>query len=140
MPSLTASGVAIRGIASAVPVGKQTTADLAKLFGEEEAQKIAQGTGVKTRRVAPPDQCCSDLCFAATQILLKGLAWERESIDAMLFVSQSFDYPLPATSCILSARLGLPKTCAAFDVGLGCSGYVYGLWIASGLIASGCNA
>lgn len=139
MSGLTTTGAAIKGIASAVPAGKQTPADLAKLFGEEEAEKIAQGSGVRTRRVARPEQCCSDLCFTATESLLKGLSWERGSIDALLFVSQSFDYPLPATSCILQARLGLPKTCAAFDVGLGCSGYVYGLWIASGLIAGGCK-
>jgi 3-oxoacyl-[acyl-carrier-protein] synthase-3 len=139
MAGLTTRGAAIKGIASAVPTGRQTPEDLVKCFGAEEAEKIAQGTGVRVRRIARPEQCCSDLCFVAAESLLKRIAWDRGSIDALVFVSQSFDYPLPATSCILQARLGLPKTCAAFDIGLGCSGYVYGLWIAAGLIASGCQ-
>jgi 3-oxoacyl-[acyl-carrier-protein] synthase III len=139
MAGLTVSGASIKGIASAVPAGKQTVADLARLFGDQESEKIAKATGVRTRRIAKADQCCSDLCFAASEVLLNSLNWDRQSIDAVLFVSQSFDYPLPATSCILQARLGLSKSCAAFDVALGCSGYVYGLWIASGLILSGCK-
>jgi 3-oxoacyl-[acyl-carrier-protein] synthase III len=139
MPTLTVTGSAIRGIASAVPTGRQDVSNLAIMFGQEEAQKIAQSTGVKIRRIAPQEQCCSDLCLAATETLLKSLDWDRASIDAIIFVSQSFDYPLPATSCILQTRLGLSKKCAAFDVGLGCSGYVYGLWIASGMIQSGCR-
>jgi 3-oxoacyl-[acyl-carrier-protein] synthase-3 len=81
--------------------------------------------------------CASDLCFAAADRLLDDLGWARDSIDALMFVSQTPDYRLPATSCGLQDRLGLSRRCAAFDVGLGCSGHVYGLWIASSLIASG---
>jgi 3-oxoacyl-[acyl-carrier-protein] synthase-3 len=139
MAGLTVQGTVIRGIASAVPKATQSVEDLAKLFGPEEAEKIAQATGVRVRRVGRAGLCCSDLCLAACESLLKGLAWERGSIDALLFVSHSFDYPLPATSCLLQDRLGLPQSCAAFDVGLGCSGYIYGLWIGAGLIASGCK-
>jgi 3-oxoacyl-[acyl-carrier-protein] synthase-3 len=139
MAGLTVPGAAIRGIASAVPKATQSVEDLARVFGAEEAEKIAQGTGVRVRRVGRAGLCCSDLCFAACDSLLKGLAWERGSIDALLFVSHSFDYPLPATSCILQHRLGLSQACAAFDVALGCSGYIYGLWIGAGLIAGGCK-
>src|SRR5208283_1884143 len=139
MASVTVKGVTIKGIASAVPQGKQGEDDLAKLFGAEEARNLAKSTGVKTRRIARQDQCCSDLCFAAANHLFEHLAWDRGSVEALVFVSQSTDHPLPSTACILQNRLGLPKTCAAFDVGLGCSGYVYGLCIASGLIASGCK-
>lgn len=139
MASLTVKGTAIRGIASAVPASRQSTADLAKVFGADEAEKIALGSGVRTRRVGRPDLCCSDLCHAASESLFKELAWDRGSIEALVFVSQSCDYPMPATACILQDRLGLPKTCAAFDVSLACSGYVYGLWIATGLIATGCK-
>lgn len=139
MAGLSVQGVALKGFACAVPAAGQTSADLARVFGGTEAEKIAQSTGVRTRRIARPEVCCSDLCFAAAESLLKRLDWDRESVDALIYVSQSFDYPLPATSCVLQARLGLAKTCAAFDVGLGCSGYVYGLWIAAGLIATGCQ-
>jgi len=139
LAGLTVNGVAIRGIASAVPVDGQSTEDLAKVFGADESRKIALGSGIITRRVARPELCCSDLCCAASETLIKELDWDRSSIDALIFVSSSFDYPVPATACILQTKLGLSKKCAAFDVGLACSGYVYGLWIASGLISAGCK-
>jgi 3-oxoacyl-[acyl-carrier-protein] synthase-3 len=139
MAGMTVKGTAIRGIASSVPANKQTTEDIAKVLGADEAEKIAQGSGVRTRRVGRPGLFCSDLCCVAGESLLKGLDWDRASIDALVYVSQSFDYPMPATACILQTKLGLPKTCAAFDVALACSGYVYGLWIAAGLIAGGCR-
>src|SRR5438105_1096369 len=139
MPVLKCSGASIKGIASAVPEGTEGIAELAKIFGEEDTRKIAKSTGVTTRHVSRPGQCASDLCFAATEKLLPGLGWAKDSIDALIFVSQTFDYINPATSCSLHGRLGLPKSCAAFDVAMGCSGYIYGLWIASSLIGSGCR-
>ena len=122
-----------------MPANRQSTADFAKVFGVTEAEKVAMASGVRTLRAGGPGLCTSDLCCAASEALLKELGWDRGSIDALVFVSHSFDYPLPATACILQARLGLPTTCAAFDVALACSGYVYGLWIATGLILSGCR-
>jgi 3-oxoacyl-[acyl-carrier-protein] synthase-3 len=139
MACLTTKGTAIRGIASSVPANRKTTADFAEVFGKNEAEKIALGSGVRTLRAGGPGLCTSDLCCAASEALLKELAWDRRSIEALVFVSHSFDYPLPATACILQARLGLPKTCAAFDIALACSGYVYGLWVAAGLIMTGCK-
>jgi 3-oxoacyl-[acyl-carrier-protein] synthase-3 len=132
--------VKIAGMASAVP---ETVADLAgpiEAFGAEDVEKILALTGTRRRHIAEPMQprmCVSDLVVAATPPLLDKLGWERSSVDALLFVTQAPDYRIPATACILQARLGLPKTCAAFDVNLGCSGYVYGLWLASAMIASG---
>jgi 3-oxoacyl-[acyl-carrier-protein] synthase III len=139
MAILTVKGAAVRGIASSAPANRLTTADFAKVFGENEAEKIAMASGVRTLRAGGPGLCTSDLCYNACESLLKGLAWDRGSIEALVFVSSSSDYPSPATACILQARLGLPKTCAAFDVALACSGYVYGLWIAAGLIMTGCK-
>jgi 3-oxoacyl-[acyl-carrier-protein] synthase-3 len=130
-------GASIAGIASAVPDKFLTIEDGARIFGEAEMRKISASTGVKKRHVAYNGMCTSDLCFAAAERLLADLEWSRESIDALIFVSQSPDYCLPATSCTLNLRLGLPKRCAAFDVNLGCSGYTYGLWLASHLIAGG---
>jgi 3-oxoacyl-[acyl-carrier-protein] synthase-3 len=76
------------------------------------------------------------LAQASADYLLKDLAWPRDSIDLLIFISQTPDYPFPATACVLQEKLGLRKTCAAFDINLGCSGYVYGLWIASQLLSS----
>ncbi len=66
--------------------------------------------------------------LVAAEALIEALEWDKESIDAVLFVTQTPDYILPATACILQYRLGLSSHCAALDVNLGCSGYVYGLW------------
>ena len=137
MADISIVGAGIRGVASAVPQRAEGLAELAAVFGEAEAQKLQANTGVRTRHVGRPDQCASDLCCAAAQTLLQDLHWDPASLDALLFVSQSFDYFLPATSCCLHGRLGLSKSCAVFDVGMGCSGYVYGLWIAASLMKSG---
>jgi len=130
------SGVRIAGVAAAVPSQSRTLADDAKVFGQEEVEKVAASTGVRQRRISS-DLCTSDYCLAAAEELLKRREGLREEIDALIFISQTPDYPLPATSCCLQDRLGLSKSCASFDVNLGCSGYVYGLWLASSLLGSG---
>jgi len=76
------------------------------------------------------------LCFAAAERLLDQLHWERESIDHIVFVTQYPDYLLPANSCLLHGRLGLSKSCACLDINLGCSGYIYGLSVASALLST----
>lgn len=131
------SGVRLAGVASAVPDEVHHVSEFDDAFGADEVRKISESTGVVERRLGPEGMCSSDLCFAAASKLFEETGWERESIDAVVMVSQTFDYILPATACTLQRRLGLSKQCAAFDIGLGCSGYVYGLWIAASLIAGG---
>lgn len=138
MASATVSGVAVRGICSAVPEGVKGLDDLEKLVGAD-AENVAKLTGVRNRRCVRPGQTTSDLCHAAAEKLFKGLNWERDSVDALIFVSQTTDYLTPATACILQSRLGLPSGCAAFDVHLGCSGFVYGLWLAGSILLTGCR-
>jgi len=135
MPVSHIQGVRIAGLASAVPATISSVADCAEKFGVAEVQKISLSTGVEKRRISSGRLCASDLCFASAQRLLAELRWPAESIDGLVFVTQTPDFILPATSCTLHGRLGLAKSCAAFDVGLGCSGYVYGLWLAASLLA-----
>jgi len=130
-------GVRLVGVASAVPRAFLTIEDDGKVFGRAEMLKVSENTGVKKRHVATGGMCTSDLCFVSAQRLIQELEWSPESVDGLIFVSQSPDYQLPATACVLQMRLGLSKHCAAFDVSLGCSGYTYGLWLAASLIASG---
>jgi 3-oxoacyl-[acyl-carrier-protein] synthase III len=127
MAGMLIEHVRIAGLASAVPEDVQTLDDLAAQFGEEEAGKIAESIGVRTRRVAPEGMCASDLCHAAAEKLLDDMEWDRDSIRGLIFVSQTPDYRSPATACTLHSRLKLSKSCAAMDINLGCSGYVYGL-------------
>lgn len=137
MTPITIAGVRLKGIASAVPEHVRTVEEDAKVFPDSDVLKISESTGVKKRHVVTGNLCTSDLCFAAAERLFSESGVERTSIDALLFVSQTPDYVLPATSCSLHGRLALDKHCASFDVNLGCSGYIYGLWLASNLIACG---
>ena len=138
MITTTLRGSRIAGIATAVPERSFGVPELAALFGQEEASKLAKSTGVFQRRIAGNGLCTSDLCLAAAGRLMKDLGWEPASIHGLIFVSQTPDYRLPATACVLHGKLGLAKGCVAFDVNLGCSGYIYGLWLAAQFVqASG---
>lgn len=136
MSEATFHNVRMRGVAAAVPEPVRTLADDAGVFGAEEVQKVCESTGVRQRHVAVT-LTAGDLCQAAAEKLLAESRCAPEEIDALIFISQTPDYPLPATSCCLQQRLGLSQQCASFDISLGCSGYLYGLWLASGMIASG---
>lgn len=129
------NGIALRGIISALPVAVEDVSDLAIRFGTEQAERIANATGIFRRHIAAPGQCMSDLALPAARELLSGLGWQGDQVDLLICVTQTPDHPLPATACLLQSRLGLGKHCAAFDVGLGCSGYVYGLWLAASLLS-----
>jgi 3-oxoacyl-[acyl-carrier-protein] synthase-3 len=131
------SGVKISGIASAVPQQVKTLLDDAGTLNEEDIYKISKNTGVKQRYIVPSHICTSDLCCAAAKKMFIDTKIDQKSVDALIFVSQTPDYILPATSCIIQQRLELSKECASFDVNMGCSGYIYGLWIASNLISTG---
>ncbi len=138
MAFLEIKNVRIKGIAAAVPERKEYNKDFPKLSEEQLAQYI-KTVGVVERRCAIHDGslCTSDLCFAAAEKLLQELGWAREEIGLLVFVSHTQDYKLPSTACILQQRLGLSKETMAFDVPLGCSGFVYGLGIAGNLVSQG---
>lgn len=119
----------VRGIICALPDNKIETTSYYKTFGKETVDKVIESTGVESTYRVLPKQTASDLCFVAAEDLIKKLEWEKESIDVLIFVSHAPDYRRPATACVLQGRLGLGKDCMAFDVGLGCSGFVYGMSI-----------
>jgi 3-oxoacyl-[acyl-carrier-protein] synthase-3 len=105
-------------------------------FGEG-AQQVTKMTGVLERRITTPAATTADLCETAANHLLVKSGIKASDIDALIFVSQTPDYRLPATACELQDKLGLSTSTAAFDVNLGCSGYPYGLWLGSMMIESG---
>lgn len=114
-----------------------TFEDLERRFGAEAMQKVLSGAGIRNRRVAAPGVCGSDLGFAAASRVLETHAIARDSIDLLIFCTQSPDYWMPTTACILHERLGLGRNCAAFDVNLGCSQYIYALSIAYSMLRAG---
>jgi 3-oxoacyl-[acyl-carrier-protein] synthase-3 len=128
-------GVRIAGMQAAVPVPRHSFVETPEHLTAEEAQKLYASIGVHERRIAPARLLASDLCVAAAEALIDDLGWSRDSIEVLVLVTQGPDYLLPATACLIQKRLGLPTSCAAFDVNLGCSGFVYGTWIASQLLS-----
>ena len=127
MAFLQIQNVAIRGIAACVPKKKVLNSTLTDLFSADELEKIINSVGIKERRISNEDTCASDLCYLAAEKLLNELDIDRESIDVLIFMSQTGDYKIPATAPILQHRLGLSKNTLCFDVSLACSGYVYAL-------------
>ena len=130
--------VRIAGIAAGVPrrVKNNLTDDDINVSSDYSREEYVRTTGVLERHVSP-SLCTSDLCYYAAEKLIEDLGWDKNDIDALIFVSQTPDYVLPATACVLQDRLGLSKDCYASDCGLGCSGWVYGLSQTAALMASG---
>lgn len=126
MSLFSISGVKISGISAAVPTQVVSNYDY-KWVSEKDRQSIVKNVGVENRRVAKKGTTTSDLCFVSAEKLIQTLNWDKKDINLLVFVSQSRDYLVPSTSAILQDRLGLSTDCVAFDIGLGCSGWVYGL-------------
>lgn len=126
------NNVKVSGIACAVPNNIVDTKSYYDILGKEVVDKFISTVGVKSRFMGEERGITtSDLCFASAEKLIKELDIDRKSIDVLILVTQSADYLIPATSCVLQYRLGLSEQCMAYDVNLGCSGYVYGLNMAA---------
>jgi 3-oxoacyl-[acyl-carrier-protein] synthase III len=130
------SGSRIAGVVSCVPRRIISNDHFVPAFGDK-VEEVSKMTGVRQRRWAAEGETTADLCQTAASTLLAKLGWESETVDGVIFVSQTPDYRLPATACALQDRLGLQPGAIAFDVNLGCSGYPYGLWLAMMAIQTG---
>jgi len=126
----------LRAISSFLPDAVLSNDTLADLYPGWSAEKILEKTGVRERRIAAPGETAADLAYGAALKLFAEAGVEPGEIDFLLFCTQAPDYILPTTACLLQARLGLRQDCGALDFNLGCSGFVYGLALAKGLIES----
>lgn len=139
MAYLEFKNVRIAGMSAGVPkhISSNLHPDSNVSFAEHTApEDFVKTTGVIERRTSQT-LCTSDLCYAAAEKLISELGWDKKEIEAIVFVSQTADYILPCTACILQERLGLSKECYATDCSLGCSGWVYGLSQILGLLSAG---
>lgn len=128
---------AVAAIAYSLPRKVVTTQDLANEFPEWSVEKIDSKTGIRERHITGTDEYASDLAVEAARKLFDSGVCDPSGIDFIIYCTQSPDYFLPTTACTLQDRLGIPTTAGAYDFNLGCSGYIYGLGQAEGLIASG---
>lgn len=123
----------IAGMAAAVSNNWESLYDISE-ESEELIKKFVKKTGVEGRYAASEKQTTSDFCFAAAEKLLSEKKIDKNDIGVLVYVTQTSDYSLPATACVLQNRLGLSKDCLAFDVNLGCSGFTYGITVAGSLL------
>lgn len=139
MPKAHFKRSCIRGVVTAVPSCVKSIDDEVHLYGGnvEQIERIKKTIGLNQRHVVEEGVTAGDLCEGAAERLLERTSLTREEIDAVILVTQTPDYFQPATACVLHGRLGLKEDCAAFDVNLGCSGYVYALWLAGMMIETG---
>ncbi len=127
----------IKAISYYLPSETLSNSQLASEFPEWSAEKIASKVGISVRHIASENETATDMAVSAAEKLLEENEIDRSSIDFVLLCTQSPDYFLPSSACLIQHRLGLSQHCGAFDFNLGCSGYEYGLAIADGLMASG---
>ena len=127
----------ICGIEYVLPEKTVSNDELAEAFAGWSAEKILKKTGISSRHVSADKETACDLGVQAAEKLIQSVDIPREKIDFLIFVSQSPDYLLPTTACVIQNRLGLKKQSGAFDLNLGCSGYIYGLAVGKGLVDSG---
>jgi len=127
----------IIALRSHLPDAVLTSEALASAYPGWTAEKIMEKTGVRERRIAADGETATDLGEAAARRLFDEYGVAPETIDMLVFCTQTPDYPLPGNANLLHARLGLRRDCGSFDYALGCAGFVYGLALVEGLIASG---
>ena len=136
MALVTLDNVRYRGLACCVP-----TTTISNLDGPEskrsERERLVRNIGILNRRICYPWQCFSDLALVAAERLLAEIGWQRDEVDALIVVTQSPDYLIPATAIILQDRLKLRTNTIAFDINLGCSGYPFGLYTVGAMLSSG---
>jgi 3-oxoacyl-[acyl-carrier-protein] synthase-3 len=128
-----AENVKVSGISACVPKEIEENSSY-PLFDNEGLKNFIATTGVERKRMSPGNICTSDLCVTAAEALIAELQWKKEDISILIFVTQTPDYILPATSPIMQDRLGLNKGCYTLDISLGCSGWVYGMSVVAGLL------
>lgn len=130
MAFLKFDGVGVTALSAAVPRTVIENLKYTQYFPEDQVKEVVEKVGIYERRFADEKTCSSDLCYAAAEKLIDDNNIDRNEIDLLIFISQTADYRMPATSVLLQDRLGLPNSTIAFDINLGCSAFIYGLTVA----------
>lgn len=134
MAFLKFNNIGITAMAGAVPRTIINNYEYTTYFPKEDVKEIVDKVGIYERRFADSNTCSSDLCYAAAEKLFEDNSIDRSEIDLLVFISQTPDYRMPATSLLLQERLKLSNNVIAFDINLGCSAFIYGLSVVYGLM------
>ena len=120
-----------------LPDKKLSNEELLEKFPDWSVDKVASKIGINERHISASDEFCSDMAIKVSEKLFAEYNIDRSTIDFVLLCTQSPDYSLPTTACIIQNKLAIPTSAGAIDINQGCSGYIYGLALAKGLIAAG---
>ena len=137
MALLKIDNVNIKGMAACVPANVEENRDY-PYFDANELDRMIPTIGIERRRVLKKGNTCGDLACKAAEKLLVDLGWAKDSIDLLVFCSPDRDYILPDTACVIQGKLGLPKSTMAYDMTLGCTGWVYPMTNVCSLVSHGC--
>ena len=129
--------VEIKSVATCLPEKVVEMTSYVDKFGEKVVTETISGSGIERLHHVAVGETTADLCQRAAELIFEKEQIDRSIIDGVVFVSQTFDYFNPATSCVLQGKLGLSNDCVCFDISYGCSGYIYGVFQAATLISSG---
>lgn len=130
-------GTRVAGVVTCLPKRQVLNAEFEASLGQQAIDDVTKMIGVQTRHWTGDDTTASDLCLHAGRHLLSNLGWTADSVDALIFLSQTPDHRLPATACTMHGKLNMRSGAIAFDVNLGCSGYPYALWLGQMMVQSG---
>jgi 3-oxoacyl-[acyl-carrier-protein] synthase III len=136
MAQTKVGGIVLRGISTCVPGAVAAITEDEASFTSEEVMRVVKMAGVKERHLVSHEICASDLCLEAGRRLLEELGWAPETVDLLVFVTQSPDYITPNSACVLQRKLKLSTNCAAFDINLGCSAFPYGLCVVARMLGN----
>lgn len=136
MSFLNIENIKIQGVTVCIPKEIEENEEY-EVIPSFQRSKFIEAIGIERRRIATEGLCTSDLCYKAAKHLIDKLGWSTDSIDLLVFISQTPDYKMPATSCLLQNRLQLPTETMTIDISQGCSGYVYGLGVVGSLMQTG---
>lgn len=137
MAMLSYGGIGITAMAGAVPRKIINNYEYTEHFPANQVREVVDKVGVFERRFADSETCSSDLCCAAAEKLIEDNAIDKREIDLLVFLSQTPDYRMPATSICLQERLGLSQSCIAFDMQMGCAGFCYAMSVVYGMMQGG---
>lgn len=130
-------GVKIGGVACAVPDNMLTADSFRERFGDAAVKRFVSTTGIETRYISTGEQTASDLCYAAANALMKKKGLTGNDIDAIILITQTPDYYRPSTAYVLHHRLHIKQDCIVYDINLGCSAFIAGVYTVAGLVESG---
>lgn len=136
MAFIEIKNVSLRGVSACVPSTVVKTEDM-EMFSADKGVKFTKTTGISERRIVKKGECTSDLCEKSAEELLAKLGWNKDSIDILIFASNTPDYRSPATSCLLQDRLGLSKECFTFDMSTVCCGFLQSIAVVGNMLQSG---